>query len=701
MAPSSSRVEPSADPPPSDLASSLAALPVPAGDFDRWQWVALLRADQLRRWQRGHRITVEEYLSNLTPLRADPELVLDLIYNEIVAREQTGERPTLEEYLRRFPEHQESLRRQFALHSALSDSVLAVPGEAGQLSSPLTSSHGIHSWQTIQYQSPAEGKDSEAAAAGELPAVPGYEVLAELGRGGMGVVYGARQIQLKRLVALKMIRAGVPAGAQELARFRKEAEAVARLHHPNIVQIYEIGEWHPPGGSPVPYFSLEFVEGGSLQTRLGGRPQPARVAAQMVETLARAMHTAHHLGIIHRDLKPANVLLVGGFDTPLGQCIPKISDFGLAKRLDDESGQTRSGTILGTPSYMAPEQATGQVRQIGPLVDVYALGAILYQMLTGQPPFHGGSLWTTLEQVRRQEPVPPCQREPKVPRDLETICLKCLEKEPHRRYPSALALADDLRAYLSGEPIEARPQGTWERAVRWGRQRPLPALLLGLGGVALVGLLVGSWWHSALTVSAVAVASLLAGGGWYYARLQTALRQLAEEQLAAQRQVERLHLLLELTHRVMGVTDLDTLLRLLTETTTRLANAERATVFLIDPQRQELWSKVALGENVEEIRVPLGAGIAGTVAQTGEIIMIPDAYADPRFNREVDRQTGYRTRNLLAIPLRAQNGRVLGVFQVLNKQSGDFLPEDLEPLTALSAAAAVAIENAQRHHGGR
>ena len=285
----------------------------------------------------------------------------------------------------------------------------------------------------------------QPGAAPELT-VPGYEILEELGRGGMGVVYKARQVSLRRLVALKMIRSGAHAGPQELERFRAEAEAAARLRHPNIVQIYEVGDQ-----SGLPFFSLEYVDGGSLARRLAGTPLPAREAAALVEVLARAVHAAHGRGIAHRDLKPANVLLdwrseetpdrrdpaIEQQTTVVAKAVPKITDFGLAKRLDEDSGQTRSGAVLGTPSYMAPEQAAGRTREMGLLVDVYALGAILYETLTGRPPFRAATALETLEQVRSQEPVPPSRLQPKVPRDLETVCLKCLEKEPKKRYPSA------------------------------------------------------------------------------------------------------------------------------------------------------------------------------------------------------------------------------------------------------------------------
>ncbi len=307
-----------------------------------------------------------------------------------------------------------------------------------------------------------------------FPTVPGYEIEGILGRGGMGVVYKARHLALKRTVALKMIRHPVDAGPLELARFQAEAEAVARLQHPNIVQVYEVGT---AGGSP--FFALEFVEGGSLARRLKGESPPPREAARLVETLARAMNMAHSRNVIHRDLKPANILLAG-------DGTPKVADFGMAKQLDVDSGETRAGAVMGTPSYTAPEQASGQAYLAGPLADVYALGAILYECLTGKPPFKGATPLDTLEQVRTMDPTPPARLNPKVPRDLETVCLKCLRKEPDRRYASAQELADDLDRFVRGEPVLARPVGRLGRGWRWCRRNPVLATTITLAAVALL-----------------------------------------------------------------------------------------------------------------------------------------------------------------------------------------------------------------------
>jgi eukaryotic-like serine/threonine-protein kinase len=299
-----------------------------------------------------------------------------------------------------------------------------------------------------------------------VPVIPGYEILGVLGRGAMGVVYRARQVRLNRQVALKMILAGDHAGPEVLARFLAEAATIARLRHPNIVQIYAIGDW-----DGRPYVELEYVEGGSLASRLDGKPWPPRSAARLLECLARAAAEAHRLGIVHRDLKPANILI-----TEEGE--PKISDFGLAKTLEEDSGLTRTESILGSPCYMAPEQAEGRAKDVGAEADIYALGANLYELLTGRPPFVGPTILATLDLVKNSEPVPPRRLQPALERDLETICLKCLEKAPQRRYSTADALAADLAAFLAHEPIRARRSLPWERAGKWIRRRPSTAALI-------------------------------------------------------------------------------------------------------------------------------------------------------------------------------------------------------------------------------
>jgi WD40 repeat protein/tRNA A-37 threonylcarbamoyl transferase component Bud32 len=353
----------------------------------------------------------------------------------------------------------------------------SAPGEAVTLPPPPAASDG----ETLAPTGPA-------AAPGAATAVPGYEIIRELGRGGMGVVYQARQTKANRLVALKMIRAVEHASPTERLRFQIETEAVARLQHPHIAQLYEAGEVRGQ-----PFFSLEFCDGGTLGEQLSKQRPTPKEAAALIETLARAMHYAHLRGVVHRDLKPGNVLLAGA------ERVPKITDFGLAKRIDAEARDvSQSGVIMGTAAYMAPEQAAGKVRDTGPAADVYALGALLYECLAGRPPFEG-TLHVVLASVLNDEPVPPSQVVGKLPADLETICLKCLEKEPGRRYGSAEALADDLASWQRGEPIRARPGGRLERGWRWCRRNPAVAgLLLAL----LLALAAGTAVAAAFAVEA-------------------------------------------------------------------------------------------------------------------------------------------------------------------------------------------------------
>ncbi|SIO63115.1 Serine/threonine protein kinase [Singulisphaera sp. GP187] len=298
-----------------------------------------------------------------------------------------------------------------------------------------------------------------------------YEVLSELGRGAMGIVYQARHLELRRVVALKMLLGGEFAREENRARFRAEAEAVARLQHPNIIQIFELGEWRANDlGTPCPYLTLEYVDGGNLGNRVAGNPQSPELAARWLVILAHAVHYAHGQGIVHRDLKPSNVLL-----TADGRL--KLCDFGVAKLVTGSGLATLGGQLVGTPEYMAPEQADGQGRLAGPVSDVYGLGGILYTMLTGRPPFQSPSVLGTLEQVLTSEPISPRRLQPAVPRDLETICLKCLQKEPRRRYASAAQLAEDLERFLDGRAILARPTGLVDRGWKWARRRPAVALL--------------------------------------------------------------------------------------------------------------------------------------------------------------------------------------------------------------------------------
>jgi serine/threonine protein kinase len=398
---------------------------------------------------------VEDYLNRFPSLRSS-DTVIRLLRQECRVRSRFSERPTSEEYRQRFPE---------LLGSGI-DITVAADEDDWSLRRP-------------------EGLD-------------GYEILGILGRGGMGIVYKARQIKTDRIVALKMLLAGELSSRNQRERFRAEAEIVARLQHPGIVQVFDVGEHEGR-----PYLVLEYCPGGTLAQRLMGRPWLARAAAELVEQLARAVAVAHASGIVHRDLKPANVLFRSD-ETPISEATTivgslhdrlldraKIADFGLSKRLDADFGRTSTGAILGTPAYMSPEQASGESNRVGPAADIYALGAILYEVLAGRLPFTGANYIEILDKVRQQDAEPLRTIQPATPRDLDTICRKCLRKEPSQRYATAADLADDLRRFLGHEPIHARPVGNWERARLWVRRRPLVAgmlaaiLLLSVAGASV------------------------------------------------------------------------------------------------------------------------------------------------------------------------------------------------------------------------
>ncbi len=405
---------------------------------------AIVCVDLRERWRRQIRVPVEDYLRQYPQLQAERESALDVVYCEYLLRDGMGEAPTAAEYRARFPDLGKELAQQIEMHRLLEDS------------NQLTAIHEPDGWAktTVQDKRPRVDKP------GNWPTIPGYEILGRLGRGGMGVVYKAWQDRLYRIVAIKMVQASDADAPQALARFQTEGQAVARLQHPNIVQIYEVGEYD---GSP--FLVMEFADAGSLAQKLNGTPWPARDAAVLLEKLARAVHYAHQRGVLHRDLTPGNVVL-------FTDGTPKLSDFGLAKLLVGGTPVTETGAVVGTPSYMSPEQASGGGRTSGPAVDIYALGAMLFELLTGRPPFKAATPLETLAQVVHIDPVPPRQLQPNVPRDLETICLKCLRKEPTRRYTTAGELADDLQHFLKNEPIQARPVGPVERVWRWGRRNP-------------------------------------------------------------------------------------------------------------------------------------------------------------------------------------------------------------------------------------
>jgi serine/threonine protein kinase len=406
-------------------------LPAPAHPLYERALTELIRVDLEYHWNRGQARRLDHYLQRFPDLADQPTALRDIALEEQRLRDQAGSSPTICPF------------------------TCDRPGD-----SPST-----------------------------LPVLPGYEVIEEIGRGGMGVVYKARQIALARVVALKRIEGEGSLWPGLLQRFQQEAHAIAHLNHPNIIQIYEVGEQ-----DRQPFFSMEYVEGGTLADRVAGQPQPARQAARVIQVLAEAMAFAHSRGIVHRDLKPSNVLLIDAAP-PLDRCTLKIGDFGLATRIQQEEEQTSGGVVLGTPSYMPPEQALGESWRVGPTADVYALGAMLYELLVGEPPFLGNAWGEVFGKLLDTSPVPPRRRNPAIPRDLEAICLKCLEKDPWQRYHSAGTLAEDLGRFLQGEPVDARATPPWERGAKWLRRHPTFAVMACTLFLAVLSLLAGGAYH--------------------------------------------------------------------------------------------------------------------------------------------------------------------------------------------------------------
>lgn len=420
----------------------------------RSQLLFYLRADQSQRWQRGERVRVEDYLTQYPHLAGDAEAILALIAAELLHRQETGEQPSLEEYVRRFPPYADALRRCWPWL------LLGQPRDRSENDTPESTAAENTKTNPLTRQ------------ASRAPSLPGFTLQEKLGQGGMGVVYRAWDVGLGQPRAVKVIRAGF-GGEQAHERFQREAKAVARLDHPGVVRIYALGEHDGDL-----FISMEFLEGGNLSARLRQGPLAVREAADLVRQLALAVQHAHDNKVLHRDLKPANVLLSAD-----GK--PKVGDFGLAKLLDEDDGLTRTGEVMGTPSYMAPEQADGRLKDIGARTDVWSLGAILYECLSGQPPFRGESRSQTMELVKREGPASLRRLRAEVPAALENVCLKCLEKRIEDRYATAADLADDLQAWLDGKAVRARPNRRLLR--RWLTLTLTAVLFLGIGmGVFLL-----------------------------------------------------------------------------------------------------------------------------------------------------------------------------------------------------------------------
>lgn len=439
---------------------------LPLGSLKR---VDAICANFETRWRAGEKPSIKDLLSEM-PAADQAHLFRELLQTESELRAEQGLPPAETLYRRRFPQYAEIIAQVF--HPAPAPTVAPQPTEAHAVIDA-TMVGSSERGKSTDIPSPARMTKSTAAKEARRRVGP-YRILKALGRGGMGVVYLAQHEQLERQVAIKMIRTDAQVSDAQLARFQTEATAVARLQHPGVVQIFGMSKHK---GSP--YLILEYVPGGTLESRLAGQPLPARQAAAILVKLARAIQAAHAQGIIHRDLKPANILLLEP-EKPgisLEHCTPKITDFGLAKHLD-RSDLTETGQIMGTPDFMPPEQAKGQIKDVGPTADIYALGAILYSMLAGRPPFRGTSVIATLDLVCNQEPIPPRRFQADCPMDLETICLKCLEKSPGLRYAAAKDLADDLERFLNGQPVLARPIGVGGRSVRWAKRNPLASGLL-------------------------------------------------------------------------------------------------------------------------------------------------------------------------------------------------------------------------------
>ncbi len=579
------------DPPPEPTTSSV---PVHAHEWE--PHLAAILARQERDWALGRGSSVDALAEELRGTKFHQELLLELIHNELELREQAGDHPALAEYQQRYPELAELLQVQREIDLLIADDAVldAAP-----------------TWATT------------------LAVSDRYVLCEPIGQGAMGVVYRAWDTQLKRVVAIKLLRAGIDAADSDVVRFRQEAEAIARVRHPNIVQIHDITQLNG-----LPALAMEYCSGGSLASHIRGEILPPRVAAELILQVAQGVAAAHQGEIIHRDLKPGNVLLQwngtpeeSSGDRRPTQCVltdpniplptAKISDFGLAKLLTSDLAATATGSVMGTPAYMAPEQAWGDGKRIGLAADVYSVGAILYECLTGRPPFRGTTLSETLVQLRDQEPVFVRQLEPSVPVDLETIAHKCLRKEPHHRYSSAAALADDLTRFLHYRPITARRENWREAALRTFRRYPA-ASSLAIASILLLIL--------------IAAGSLVFAQRLHVARARSEKSERAARAGQAEAAVGRAHGI-RLSRRPGQRFEALAALRQAVEIGRDL---EQPTDWF-DPLRDEAIAALALPDAyVEAFRTEAEAVRVGTISDDGRRYAIAFATGDIRLRRRSD-----------------------------------------------------------------